>query len=132
MAATSRISPVLERPHLDRKEGDRPGELPGPLERGVQIGRADDRQPADVLLALDVRAVGRDDLPALGAHDAGGARRVQAAGEQPRTGRSCPMLQGVQVVLDLLDVAVDRGVGVGLVEAEQVARHVQHHRAARR
>ncbi|MCW2901077.1 MAG: hypothetical protein JWO67_3342 [Streptosporangiaceae bacterium] len=42
---------VLQRPDLDR-EGDRPGQLAAPLEGGVEIWRLDDREPAEVLLAL--------------------------------------------------------------------------------
>src|SRR5258706_11573956 len=34
----------LQRPNFDRK-GRRPGELPAPLERRVEIGRLDDREP---------------------------------------------------------------------------------------
>src|SRR5207237_10448045 len=45
---------LSERPHFDRKRG-RAGELAPPFERGVEVGRLDDREPADVLFALRKR-----------------------------------------------------------------------------
>jgi hypothetical protein len=41
----------VERPYLDR-EGDRPDGLARPGQRDVQVGRGDDRDPADLLISL--------------------------------------------------------------------------------
>ena len=89
-AATAGMSGVsarvlLERPHLDRQRVAA-GELAAPLERGVEIGRLDDGEAADVLLALGERAVGHEHVAVLRPHHRGGAGRVQAAGEHPGAG----------------------------------------------
>src|SRR6266540_939556 len=113
---------VLERPHLDRQR-DRPGGLTAPFERGVEVGRPDDHEAAAVLLALGVRAVGREHLALLEPHDGGRARGVQAPVEDPRArGLDLPD-QGVDVPHHLLEIHGGWGRSVGLVDAEQVLLH---------
>src|SRR6266542_2018477 len=113
---------VLERPHLDRQR-DRPGGLTAPFERGVEVGRPDDHEAAAVLLALGVRAVGREHLAVLEPHDGGRARGVQAPVEDPRArGLDLPD-QGVDVPHHLLEIHGGWGRSVGLVDAEQVLLH---------
>ena len=64
-----------------------PGQLAAPRERGVEVGRLDDRESADVLLALGERAVGHEHLAVLEPDHRGRAGRVQPAGEDPDAGR---------------------------------------------
>src|SRR5207237_2355605 len=113
---------LSERPQFDGKRG-RAGELAPPFERGVEVGRLDDREPADVLFALRKRAVGRQHVAALDPDDGGRARGVQPTGEDPR---AC----GLQLLADGIDVAhhVVQHLGrwrvaVGLINAEQVLLH---------
>jgi hypothetical protein len=70
---------LIAHKHLDR-EGGHPGQLAAPLESGVQVGRLDDREPAQVLLALGERAVGREHLAVGGPDHGGRVRREQPAG----------------------------------------------------
>src|SRR4029453_1362222 len=57
------LSAALERPHLDRQREDL-RRLARPAECFIQIGRAHDPEPSDVLLALDVGSVGHHDAVA--------------------------------------------------------------------
>src|SRR5262245_11087437 len=120
--STSVVIPAVERADLDRQRRRLRG-LAAPLERRVEVGRADDRQPADVLLALGVRPVGHQHLVAADAHDGRGARRVQPAGEDPRAGGLHLVLQGGDVARDPVEVDRRRRVAVGLHDAEQVLLH---------
>ena len=118
---------VDERSHLDRNAAQGLGELAAPLERGVEIGRLDDREPADVLLALDVRTVGGEHRPVLHAHDGRRARRMEPTVEDPDAG-------GLHLLLHGGDVADDAGIQnlwrrritVGLIDGEQVLLHGGH------
>jgi hypothetical protein len=60
--------------YLDRQR-EHLTEPPGPVERGVQVGHADDREPADVLLALQAKIV----------RAAGGRAPVVSDGPFPET-----------------------------------------------
>src|SRR5438132_826480 len=82
--ASSRAA--LAWPHLDRG-GGRQRQLPAPLEGGVEVGRLDDAAPAQVLLALDIRAVGHEHLPVLGSQHRGRAGGMETVGEDPSTRR---------------------------------------------
>src|SRR6266511_2741082 len=113
---------ALERPDLDR-EGGRPGEPAAPFERGVEIGRLDDREPADVLLALGERAVGGEHVAVPEPHHRGRARGVQASGEDPCAGGLELLVQGVEVPSHLLEDLRRGRVPVRLVDAEQVLLH---------
>src|SRR5205807_553543 len=77
---------LLKRPHLDR-ECDRPRELATPFQRGVEVGRVDDAESADVLLALDVGPIGYEHLASLEPNDRRRACRVQTAVEDPGPSR---------------------------------------------
>ena len=68
---------ALDRTHLDRERG-RPGDLSAPFERGAEVGRIDDVEAAQVLLALDVRAVRRDQCPVLCPDNDRRARREES------------------------------------------------------
>src|SRR3989475_8930264 len=114
---------LLERPHLDR-EGDRPRELATPLERGVEIGCVDDAEPADVLLALRVGAVGYEHLAGLEPKDRRRACRVQAAVEDPGPGRLHLTNHDVDISHHSCEVNGRWGWPVGLIDAEQVLRHL--------
>src|SRR6185312_9340341 len=104
-------------------QGGGPGELAAPFECGVEVSGLDDGEAADVLLALGVRAVGDEHAVALGPHHGGGARRLQARGEDPRArGLEFP-LPGADAVHHLAQDLGWRGRAVGLVDAEQVAVH---------
>ena len=63
-------------------------ELASPLERLVEVGRFDDRQAADVLLAFDKRARRSSASPRHEMNHRRGARRVKAALEHPRSRRA--------------------------------------------
>src|SRR5688572_8746924 len=52
---------TLERPYLNR-QGGRLGELTTPFERGVEIGRLDDTDPADMLFPFGERPVGHEQV----------------------------------------------------------------------
>jgi hypothetical protein len=89
----------------------------------AEIGRLDDREPAEVLLALDVRTVGREHLVLLQLHHSGRARRVQAPGEHPGAGRPELCIHGLDVPHDRLQkLGRRRSIRVRLVDAEQVLR----------
>src|ERR1700754_202381 len=113
---------AMHRPHLDR-QGERSGDLARPAERGVEVGHPDDRESAEVLLALDVRPVGHEQVAVAHAHDRGGARRVQTCGEHPRPRLLHLPVHRLQLAHDRLEHLGRRWVTVGLVDAEQVLRH---------
>ena len=75
-------------------------------ERRVEIRRLEDGDAADLLLALDERTVGRDDLATLVAQHGGGTRRRESAAEYPHAG-------GLHFLLDRMHVAHDSLQGVG-------------------
>src|ERR1043165_3232850 len=60
-SAPSVSAVVLKRPHFDWQR-DGTCKLASPLERCIQIGCLNDVETAEVLLAFDVRAVGRQHL----------------------------------------------------------------------
>src|SRR5215470_19057767 len=102
--AGTRVSvpgPVGERPHLDRQRG-RPGQLAAPIEGRVEVGRRDDREPAEVLLTLREWAIRDEHVTAGGPQYGGGAGGVQATGEHPRTGGLHLRAQVIDVPHDLL------------------------------
>src|SRR6185437_2390349 len=118
---------VHEWAHLDRQP-DHLGELATPLQRAVEVGRLDDGEPAQVLLAFGERAVGHQDLAVLAPQHGGRARGVQAAVEDPGT--------GVLGLLDHIgDALHDRAEHLGRrhgaagrsVDAEQVLVHGMLH-----
>src|SRR5438045_594126 len=67
---------AAERTHFNR-ERCRASEPVSPLECDVQVWRLDDREAADVLLALDEWAVGHEDIAILRTNDGRRARRMQ-------------------------------------------------------
>src|SRR5258708_8081109 len=69
------LGDVLERTHLDG-QGGRAGRLARPPERRLEVLCIDDPEPADVLLTLDVRAVGGHHLPVADPDHGGRARGV--------------------------------------------------------
>src|SRR5947209_2407791 len=69
---------VLERAHLDAQRRCH-RQLASPGEGGIEILGPDDRQAADLLLALGKGSVGHQDLVALGPQDGGRAGVVEAA-----------------------------------------------------
>src|SRR4051812_32951959 len=114
---------VAERAHLDgQRRGD--AQPPAPAERFVEVGGLDDREAADVLLALGERAVGGQDLAVLRAQRRGGARLVQAAREDPDALVAHLLVDGGDVLDDLLEL-IARGGGAlgGLDDGEQVLLH---------
>src|SRR5215472_9375542 len=115
---------VLERADLDRQRG-RGRRLARPRQRRVQVRRGDHVDPADVLLALGVRAVGDH---AVGAYDRGAARGVQAAGEHPRAAITQLLVEPVQVGRDPGYGLSAGHAAVGLVDRKQVVRHCPPHR----
>ena len=88
-------------------------------------GASIDREAADVLVGLGERAVGQQRLAVLVAHDRGGARRVQARGEDPRARVAHLLVQRAQVGHDRLEHAGLRRLAVGLDHVEQVLGHVR-------
>src|SRR6478672_8466220 len=81
-AGRSVLGTVVEGADLDRQGGGA-GRPLRPAKRDVEVGGVDHPESAEVLLALDVGAVGREDLAVADAHDGGAGRVVQAAGEDP-------------------------------------------------
>jgi hypothetical protein len=99
------------------------GGLAAPFHRGVEIGRLDDDDAADMLLGLDEGAIDRQHVPVLEPHDGGRARGFEAPVEDPRTG-------GLDLLDQRTDVPHDRpqdlGRGrrsLGLNYAQQVLLH---------
>src|SRR5918993_6020927 len=88
---------VVERPDLDR-DGGRRDQLAPPLQRGVQVGDVDDREAADVLLALGERSVDHEDVAVLRPQRGGGARRAQPAAEDPNPPRPHLLVEGGPVL----------------------------------
>src|SRR4051794_18193914 len=113
--------PALEGAHLDRQRGG-PGQPGAPVQRRVEVGDVDDREAAQVLLALRVGTVGGQHLAVADPQDGGRAGRVQPAGEHPDPGL-------VHRPVHLADVGHDpvqvrrRLPFAGLDHAEQVLRH---------
>src|SRR5215471_7774826 len=116
---------VLERPDLHRPATGG-GTLGRPVERGVQVGGLDDPEPAQLLLGLRERPVGRDHLAALRADDRGGGRRVEPAGEHPGPGRLDLSVVGVNCLEGPLYLGLGRdGLSVDRVRGEQVLLHAE-------
>ena len=113
------------RPDLDRQLARGRG-LARPGERGVQVGRPDDPEPADVLLALGERPVGDEHVAAVRPQHGGRVRRVQAAGEDPGARRLHLGVHRVDVAHDRLEDLRRRRIPVRLVDAEQVLLHLGH------
>src|SRR5580698_7460835 len=114
---------IMERPDLDRDRA-RAGGLPAPFQRGIQVVGLDHPEAAHVLLALDERSVGDQDVAAVRPDHGRRAGRVQPAGEDPRAGLLKLGVQRVDVRHDLLH---DRWLGdapLGVVHAEQVLLHL--------
>ena len=80
-----RLGLVLERTNLDRTHA-RSRALRGPLERGVEVGCADDPEAAELFLRLGERTIGRDRLAVRDADDRGDVRRVESTAEDPGAG----------------------------------------------
>src|SRR4051812_46279811 len=121
--AEARSRLVRERPHLDWQRRRRRRPAP-PCDGGVEVGRADDREAAQVLLALGERAVGHQDVAALDPQHRGRRRRVQPAGEDPGPGGAHLLVERGDVAADRLHVDVLGRRAVGLVDAEQVLLHL--------
>src|ERR687897_1478526 len=114
---------VLEGTHLDRAAACHRGLL-GPPQRLVEVVGLDDPEAADVLLRLQVGAVGGDDVAAVGAHDGRRVGRVQAAAEHPHALLHHLLVDLVDVGVDLLDVEVARQLrGVVSVNGQQIHSH---------
>ena len=113
---------VQERPHLDRQRGGG-GEPATPRQGRVQVGRLDDGEPAEVLLALGERAVGDQHVTVVRPQHGRRVGRVQARRRTPtRRPPSCPgsTLPGHGRWWPAPPVP---GGTVGLVDAEQVLLH---------
>src|SRR5580704_11563638 len=113
---------ILERPHLDRDRA-REGGLAAPSQRGIQVGGLDHPEAAHVLLALDERSVGDEDVAAVRPDHGRRAGRVQPAGEDPRAGLLKLGVQRVDVGHDLLHDLWLGDAALGVVHAEQVLLH---------
>src|SRR4029079_11577470 len=122
IAEASVLAVVLERPHFDGQRDDTGGPASA-LQRRVEIGGADDREPAEVLLALDIRAVGDQRLVPFLLHDRGRAGVVQAPGEHPHAGLLHLFAQGMDLAHDALQIDRRRRHAVGLVDTDQVLSH---------
>src|SRR5262245_33240713 len=114
---------VLERADFDGQRG-RLCQSPSPFERGIQIRRPDDGEPAEMFLALDVRAVSHEDISFSHTDDCGTAGWMEPA-------RKHPGVRGDHAVSDDRDVLHDPVEDVGrrrrairLIDAEQVLSHV--------
>src|SRR5262245_26485816 len=82
------VAVFIERPHLDREtalaiKADRARKPAAPLERGVEIGRLDDGEAADVLLALGERTICHEHVAVTKLHDRCSTGRMQASGKHP-------------------------------------------------
>ena len=55
------------------------------LQRGIEVGKFDDPEAADLLLRFSEWTIAGQYFAVLDAHDSGRVRRVKAAGEDPRT-----------------------------------------------
>lgn len=120
MQSLLRNAVALDRTHLDRERG-RPGDLSAPFERGAEVGRIDDVEAAQVLLALDVRAVRREQCPVLCPDYDRRARREESVRRDSSAGGPHPLIDGVHGTHDLLQVhgRRRRSVSVRLVDAEE-------------
>src|SRR5690348_4140611 len=77
---------LLERPHFDRHT-DGAREFAPPCQCGVEIGRLEQRDAADLLLALDERTIGGNEVAALLTKHGCGIWRCEAAAEDPHARR---------------------------------------------
>ena len=111
-----------ERPDLDRQTR-RTGELLTPYQRGIVIGRLDDRDPADMFVPFDVVPFVRDLLTVLDTDDAGGSREVHVRSEDPCS--RVPQLVGERsdVLGDLLEIHRGRRGSIRLIRAKEVVAH---------
>src|SRR5438105_586851 len=102
------------------------GQSAPPDQSAVKIGRLDDKETADVLLAFGVRAVGHQDVAPLEAYDGRRGRWVEPAVEDPGAGCFGLLDQGVDTGHDLIHARHDlwRRWSIGLVDAEQIVLHV--------
>src|SRR5262245_11138282 len=114
---------LAKRANFDR-ERRRQRELAAPVERGVEIGRLDDAEAADVFLAFGERSVRREHLAALDAYDGGSAGCVQAGREDPRAGCLHLVADRLHVAHDFLEGRRRGRFTVGLIHAEQVLLHM--------
>src|ERR1051326_449357 len=101
----------------------RPGGFAAPFEGGVQVRRLDDNEAADVLLALGIRAVGDHGFALLKTHRRGGASDMQTDAEDPGASSLHLLAEGVGVAHDGVQDLRWRRIAIGLVDAEQIARH---------
>jgi hypothetical protein len=110
MAAAGRIR--LERTHFDLALAGL-GALGRPGEGGVEVGDVDDPEAADVLLGLEVRAVGDDGLARGGIDHGRGLGRHQTVGVHPGAGLTDLFVERLDVGEHLLHrVGIDRCVGL--------------------
>src|SRR5690625_919724 len=115
-------SAIDGRAYLDRQRG-RGGDPPRPLERGVEVGRLDQGETTQVLLALDERTVGHQRVTAVVAYDRRDLGRLQSEVEHPRTGRLHLFGQCGQLGHHRVERLGRRWRAVGLIDAEQILRH---------
>src|SRR5262249_53157885 len=99
------------------------GELAAPIQRRVEVGSRDDREPAEVLLTLGEWAVRDEYVAAGGPQHGGGAWSVQSTGEHPRAGGLHLRPPVIQDPRDLLQHLGRGRSSLGLVHAEQVLLH---------
>src|SRR5688500_18130344 len=115
---------ALEGAHLDRQRADGARVPAPPRERHVEVRRLDDREAAELLLALDERPVGDEHVVSRRAEHGGRARRMQPAGEHPASRR----LEFLPDDADLAHHRLEdlggrrRAVG-GLIDADEVELH---------
>src|SRR5215467_5671560 len=117
------LAGLLEWPDLDGCAAGL-GPLGRPRERGVQVGRGDDPEAAELLLGLRERPIGGDHLAVLGADDRGRLGRVEAAGEDPDPGGLDLGVERVDRLVPPLDLVL-RGDRLPLdhVHRKQVLPH---------
>src|SRR5206468_5628483 len=75
----------LEWSDLDRQAAGHRGLAP-PSQGGVEVARADDPETADVLLALDERTIGHEEITVLHAEHRRRACRMEPPGKDPCAG----------------------------------------------
>src|SRR6478672_9815437 len=122
VTGVSAFSFVVEGTYFHRKRGRlrQPG---SPFQRGVEIGRFDDGESAEVLLAFHEWSVGHERVAILHANDGRRARWMQTAGEHPAARRLELPVQGREVLHDGAKHFGRRDRAVGLVNAQQVQCH---------
>src|SRR5215211_216297 len=114
-----------ERTDLDRHL-DGPGDLRRPTKRGIQVLGLDDVEATQVLLGLHEGAVGGHHLAARHTHDGGGGGFVQAAGDDPGTGRLQLLLEDGELLVGPGHLLVGHGLAdlaLDAVDRQQVVRH---------